>query len=196
MYMAWGGRKIHKILTKFREESSSRANLKTHYRQTRSYGSKENTKWPSTFFKNVFKSNCTKSCDDCKKFLNKITTPVLTSVKAHICEGDLVESELFKSLSSMQNCKSPGNDRLTKEFYKHFWDEIKDPLINSIKEAKKKKKLSISQWQAVIKLIDKITHMWRRWGTPQNFFWIFIEKQPFIKKLLKWANTKQKNCSI
>ena len=42
------------------------------------------------FYRNVFKSNCTRSYDDCKKFLDKITTPVLTSKKANICEGDLV----------------------------------------------------------------------------------------------------------
>ena len=38
--------------------------------------------------------------------------------------------------------------------------------------------------------------MWRRWSTPQNFFLKFIdelEKQLFIKKLLKWANKKHKN---
>ena len=52
----------------------------------------------------------------------------------------------------MEDCKSPGSDRLTEVFYKHFWNVIKDPLINSIKEARKKK-LSMSQQQAVIKLI-------------------------------------------
>ena len=45
------------------------------------------------FYRNLFKSNCTKSYDDCKKFLDKIKTPVLTSEKANICEGDLVESQ-------------------------------------------------------------------------------------------------------
>ena len=42
----------------------------------------------------------------------------------------------------------------------------------------------------------KITHMWRRRGTPQNFCLTFInelEKQLFIKKLLKWANKICKN---
>ena len=37
--------------------------------------------------------------------------------------------------------------------------------------------------------------MWRRWGTPQNFFLAFIdelEKQICIKKLLKWNNKKKK----
>ena len=110
------------------------------------------------FFTDIlFKSNCTKSYDDCKKFLDKITTPVLTSEKANIFEGDLVESELFKPLSSMQDYQSPENDGLTKEFYKYFWNVIKDPLINSIKEARKNKKLRISQPQAVIKMIEKRT---------------------------------------
>ena len=60
----------------------------------------------------------------------------------------------------MQDWKSPGNDRLTKEFYIYFWNVTKDPLMNSIKEARKKekvksKKLNMSQWQAVIKTIGK-----------------------------------------
>ena len=45
----------------------------------------------------------------------------------------------------------------------------------------------------------KITHMWRRWGTPQTFFLVFtdeLEKQIFTKKLLKWANKKQNNFNI
>ena len=70
------------------------------------------------FSRNLFKTNCTKSYDDCKKFLDKITTPVLTNEKAkEIYEGDLVESELSNLLRSTLDCKSPGNDRLTKKFY-------------------------------------------------------------------------------
>ena len=36
---------------------------------------------------------------------------------------------------------------------------------------------------------EKITHIRRRWSTPQNFFLAIIdelEKQLIIKKLLKW----------
>ena len=44
----------------------------------------------------------------------------------------------------MQDCKSPGNEGLTKELDGYVQNVIKDPLMNSIKEAKKKKKLSIS----------------------------------------------------
>ena len=46
---------------------------------------------------------------------------------------------------------------------------------------------------------NKITHMWRRPGTPQNFVLAFIdelEKQIFITKLLKRAKKKQNNFNI
>ena len=55
----------------------------------------------------------------------------------------------------MENIKSPGNGGLTKEFYETFWNEIKNPFMNFIIEAREKKKLSISQRQAIIKIIEK-----------------------------------------
>ena len=55
----------------------------------------------------------------------------------------------------MQDYKSAGNDGLTKEFYEYFWNVLKDPSMNSMKEAKKEKRLGISQRQAVIKLIEE-----------------------------------------
>ena len=44
----------------------------------------------------------------------------------------------------MKNDKSPGNNRITKEFYKFFWDGIENSLYDSINKR-----------QAVIKLIKK-----------------------------------------
>ena len=48
----------------------------------------------------------------------------------------------MKALKSMQNNKSPGNEGLTKELYKTFWNAIKHPFMNSIMETREKKKLS------------------------------------------------------
>ena len=58
-------------------------------------------------------------------------------------------------MKNKQTYKSPGNDGLTKEFYGGFWDEMKELLISSATEAKHRGELSISQRQAIIKLIEK-----------------------------------------
>ena len=58
-------------------------------------------------------------------------------------------------MKSMENDKSPGDNGLTKEFYETFWDDIKASFISSIKQATERKELSISQRQAIIKLIEK-----------------------------------------
>ena len=47
------------------------------------------------------------------------------------------------------------NGYLTKEFYEHFSDDLKFYFINSLKQSKIDGNLSISQRQAVIKLIEK-----------------------------------------
>ena len=55
----------------------------------------------------------------------------------------------------MQNNKTPGNDRLTKEFHETFWNEIKYVFLKPLKQAEESGQLSISQRQVVIKLIEK-----------------------------------------
>ena len=39
----------------------------------------------------------------------------------------------------MQNNKYPGNDGLTQDFYKIFWNKIKNSLMNPIMEAREKR---------------------------------------------------------
>ena len=46
------------------------------------------------------------------------------------------------------------NDRLSKEYYETLWEDIKDVVINSLKEAKIKGSLSILQIQVVIKFLE------------------------------------------
>ena len=72
-----------------------------------------------------------------------------------LCENDPTEDELLISLKSMQNNKTPVNDRLTKEFYETFWNEIKHNFLNSLKQFKEKGQLRLSQSQGVFKLIEK-----------------------------------------
>ena len=55
----------------------------------------------------------------------------------------------------MKNGKSPGNDRLTKEFYVCFSNEISDSLVAALNRSFEVSQLSSSQRQAVIVLIEK-----------------------------------------
>ena len=79
----------------------------------------------------------------------------MTNDQKVVCDNDLTDKKLFDALKGIPNNKSPGDDGLTKEFYETFWNELKDSFINSIKLAYRKKTLSTSQRQAIIKLIQK-----------------------------------------
>ena len=56
----------------------------------------------------------------------------------------------------MENDKFLRNDGLAAQFFVNFWDDIKDLhfFIASNREAKERNKLSISQRQAIIKIIE------------------------------------------
>ena len=82
------------------------------------------------FYKNLLKKNVSKS------FLNSIALPSLTSKSVDICESKITEKDLVTALKSMPNGKSPGYDGLTKEFYEHFWNDLKFYFINSLKQSK------------------------------------------------------------
>ena len=89
--------------------------------------------------------------------LEDLLVPKLQEEQVIKCEGQITESELLKSLKSMKNDKSLGNDGLTREFYEIFWEEIKTPFSNSIRKSFLTEELSTSQNQTVIKLIEKKT---------------------------------------
>ena len=44
-------------------------------------------------------------------------------------------------MRSFSNDRSLGNDGLPKEFYETFWEELKQPFMNSLNQAKVSKNL-------------------------------------------------------
>ena len=88
-------------------------------------------------------------------FLELVPLPKLTNEQTLSCEGIISEDEVFKSLKSMENNKSPGNDVFSKEFYEFFWNEVKNPFLASIHRAFLNQKLSSSQKQAATKMLEK-----------------------------------------
>ena len=50
-------------------------------------------------------------------FLNDLSIPPLSETQKQICEKELTEKDIYESMISFGNNKSPGNDGLTKQFY-------------------------------------------------------------------------------
>ena len=67
----------------------------------------------------------------------------------------LDSDELLESLKSLRLNKSPGDDGLTAEFYKHFWTELSPIYMRVVREIKEKKSLSTSQKRGLIVLAHK-----------------------------------------
>ena len=62
---------------------------------------------------------------------------------------EITLEDLKESVLSMSDDKSPGNDGISSEFYKFFWDEVGTLIYDSFMEAKIKEELSASQRQAI-----------------------------------------------
>ena len=67
----------------------------------------------------------------------------------------LTESECLQALKGMKSGKTPGSDGLPIKFYKVFWNEISDCLLNTINYSYTEEKFSISQRRGIVKLIPK-----------------------------------------
>ena len=64
-------------------------------------------------------------------FNNNLLTP-LNEEQSKKCEGMLTEQECYHALKHMDSGKSPGSDGFTCEFYKFFWDYVKQNVVKSI----------------------------------------------------------------
>ena len=73
------------------------------------------------------------------------------------CDKIITLEEITENLFSMNGGKSPGNDGLSVEFYKFFWEDLKSILFQSYEYSISVGFLSASQKQAIIKLLEKKT---------------------------------------
>ena len=88
-------------------------------------------------------------------FLKNQDIPKLSYDDASICEGRLTNAECFRVLHLFDCNKSPGNDGLTVEFYRAFWDVVGDLVVGCLNSAYEYGQLSNSQKQAIITLLEK-----------------------------------------
>ena len=79
----------------------------------------------------------------------------LNKIEQEICDADLTYEELGLALKYLPSNKTPGHDGLTTNFYKFFWPNIKDMLLESIKYSFHSGHLSLDQSRGIINLIPK-----------------------------------------
>ena len=61
----------------------------------------------------------------------------------------------MKVIKTFKNGKSPGTDGLPIEFYKIFWNNIKDLILDSFSYSYENKNMTISQKQSIITRLPK-----------------------------------------
>ena len=88
-------------------------------------------------------------------FLENPPMPRLSVDDSQVCEGKLTIEECVKSLNSFEPTKSPGNDGLTVEFYKFFWNIVGELLVAGLNYSYDVGELSNSQKTAIIILLEK-----------------------------------------
>ena len=108
------------------------------------------------FYSNLYNKNenC-KTGDWIQKLRQNDLIPQLSEDEVTHLDAPLTLPELKDTLEKCAKNKSPGNDGLTQEFYNHFWETISHTLYASYVESIKRGKLSTSQRQNIISLLEK-----------------------------------------
>ena len=73
----------------------------------------------------------------------------------NLCEAEISLDETINAINSERNNKSPGNDGLTAEFYKHFSNDIAPMLLDLYNSWNKLGIMGTSSKTGVISIIYK-----------------------------------------
>ncbi|KAF7650888.1 hypothetical protein LDENG_00119260 [Lucifuga dentata] len=108
-----------------------------------------------SFYSKLYSSSF--SNDEANNFFNNIQDLIPTVEKefAELCDADITSDELDNAVNNLSLDKSPGSDGLTANFYKHFWDLLKEPFSLMLKEATDNFTFPSSMKQGIITLIPK-----------------------------------------
>ena len=106
------------------------------------------------FYRALYESsNINMETPESKTFFENELIKQLSDDNVSTCEGKITNEECKKALNEMGIGKSPGSDGFASEFYKRFWDEVSDDVVQSINNAFDKGELSICQKRGIITLL-------------------------------------------
>ena len=88
-------------------------------------------------------------------FVKVQNIPKIFEEESEEMKKEITMDELTTAVKSMEGGKSPGSDGFTVEFYKKFWEELSNHMINGFQCLFKKGKMGITQKKGMITLIPK-----------------------------------------
>jgi hypothetical protein len=88
-------------------------------------------------------------------FLDTGNLPRINEASQRLCDEQITLAECGQSLKLLSNSKAPGTDGLTSEFYKFFWPDIKELLLDSYRHSYETGKLSVEQRRGILSIIPK-----------------------------------------
>ena len=104
------------------------------------------------FYSSLYsKKECSDHLDDF--FFSSL--PKLSEEQQHMLSQEITLDELSNAVKMLKNGKTPGTDGLTTDFYKCFWNDIKQIVFDSLKEGYVNKILSAEQRRSVLQLLPK-----------------------------------------
>ena len=106
------------------------------------------------YFKTLYSENIDIDDDPIETIIGENQTK-LSDQDANSLEGEIKYSELAEALKNMKNSKTPGNDGFTAEFFKFFWIDLNQFILNSLNYGYKTGSLSITQKQGIITCLPK-----------------------------------------
>lgn len=108
-----------------------------------------------TFYSKLYSSHFSQI--DCDAFFDKIghLIPQIDSSFKEFCESDLKIEELDAVIRKMTSNKSPGSDGLTVNFFKFFWEDVREILFKALLDCMENRELMTSMKQGIITLITK-----------------------------------------
>ena len=106
------------------------------------------------FYQHLYKKyENVENCENSTFFRKKITT--MEQNHGDEQSGHLSKYECGIALKEMKSNKRPGSDVLTADFYKLFWNDIKQYLVKSLNYPYYNKNLTELQKQSIITLLPK-----------------------------------------
>ncbi|KAL0160802.1 hypothetical protein M9458_044527, partial [Cirrhinus mrigala] len=105
------------------------------------------------FYENLYKNELRAGYEGESDFFNDL--PQISEEANAEISGALSEAELYKALQGTESGKAPGIDGLPVDWYKAFWAELKEDLLEVLNESLAEGQLPLSCRRAVLTLLPK-----------------------------------------